>query len=166
METGLKQKTLSQETSAPNDGNVEQFATQERKEQKKVESSRQSTAADTGSFKAAAPPIKQKPTVAVKPKPSAKPQPSSKPQTTPTPSSLKPQPTAKPQAHIAPIQKDPPLTVESLFKLLEQKVAENDYYQLLGLDESASAEEIARRRRDMTQELHPDQFRTDAAKAK
>ena len=135
-EASLKQKTASR--GAPDDGMVEQPTTRELKELKS-NTGRQSIPADS-----VKPLVKQKPTIAVKPKPSSK-----------------PQPAAKPQAHIAPIQKDQPLTAESMFKQLEQKVAENDYYQLLGLEESASAEEIARRRRERSRELHPDHFMTD-----
>ena len=159
-ETTSKQKTAFQggAMATLDNGMVEQSTARELKELKKNnsrqnDSSRQSVPAD----KPAAPPMKQKPTIAVKPKPSSKPQPS------PTHTPMKPQPAAKPQAHIAPIQKDQPLTVELLFKQLEQKVAENDYYQLLGLEESASAEEIARRRRERSRELHPDHYMTDAA---
>ena len=157
----LKQKTTSQGAMATrdDDGKVEQPSTRELKE---LRNSRQndSSSIPVDSVKTT---MRQKPTIAVKPKPSSKPQPPSKPQPSPTHVSTKPQPAAKPQAHIAPIQKEQPLTAELLFKQLEQKVAENDYYQLLGLEESASAEEIARRRRERSRELHPDHYMTDAA---
>ena len=120
-------------------------------------SNTQSMALDSTSVKPAAPPLKQKPTVSVKPKPL------SKPQASPTHTMPKPQLSAKPQAHIAPIQKKHLATAEEMFQQLEGKVAENDYYRLLGLEESASAEEIAKRRRERSQELHPDHFMTNAA---
>ena len=139
-----KQKTSSQVKMADGEKTERAATTQELKEAKN-ETSRQSASVDNNSVKPAPSPVKQKPMIAVKPKPS-----------------LRPQVTSKPQAHIAPIQKEGPLKMESLLKQLEQKVAENDYYQLLGLEESASAEDIARRRRERSQELHPDHFMTDA----
>ena len=143
-------KVVTLEKKLPSQGapdNVGQPITHELKNK----SSKESSSAHNSIIRPAAPPVKQKPVVAVKPKPT------SMPQTT-----LKPEPLAKPQAHIVPIQKEHPLTVESLLKHLEQKARENDYYQLLGLEESASVEEIARCRREKSQKLHPDHFMTDS----
>lgn len=140
-----EQKTPSKVKMADGEKTERVTTTQELKEAKK-ETSSKSASVDNSSVKPAPPPVKQKPMVAVKPKPSSK-----------------PQMTSKPQAHIAPIHKEGPLNMESLLKQLEQKVAENDYYQLLGLEESASVEEIARRRRERSRELHPDHFMTDVA---
>ena len=98
------------------------------------------TKTDTGSATPSPPPITQKPTVAVKPKP-----------------------TAKPQAHIAPLQREEQATTpELLLRQLEQKARDNDYYQLLAVDPSADIDEISRRRRERTKELHPDHFTHDA----
>lgn len=133
-----ERKTPSQVKTAEGKNIKQASATRELKEAKN-ETSRQAASADN---KPAPPP---KPTVAVKPKPSSK-----------------PQVTSKPQAHIAPIQKEEPSKMVALLKQLEQKVVENDYYQLLGLEESASVEDIARRRRERSRELHPDHFMTDA----
>ena len=99
------------------------------------------TKTDTGSATPSPPPITQKPTIAVKPKP-----------------------TAKPQAHIAPLQREEQVTTpELLLRQLEQKARDNDYYQLLGVNPSADIDEISRRRRERTKELHPDHFTHDAA---
>jgi len=97
------------------------------------------TKTDTGSATPSPPTITQKPTVAVKPKP-----------------------TAKPQAHIAPLQREEQATTpELLLRQLEQKAHDNDYYQLLEVDPSADFNEISRRRRERSKELHPDHFMTD-----
>lgn len=141
------EKKLPSAQATPDGDNVGQTITQELKNK----SSRERSSADNSSIIPTALPVKQKPVVAVKPKPTSKPQPT-----------LKPEPVAKPQAHIAPIQKEHSLTVESLVKQLEQTAKENDYYQLLGLEESASVEEIARCRREKSRKLHPDHFMTDA----
>lgn len=93
---------------------------------------------DTASANPCPLPVTQKPTVAVKPKP-----------------------TAKPQAHIAPLQREA-TTPESILRQLEQKACDNDYYQLLEVDPSADFNEISRRRRERSKELHPDHFMTDA----
>ena len=149
-ETAVKQKTPPQVAIAAS--NDKHPLTRELEELAN-DSTIQSTILDSANVKLAAPPLKQKPTVAVKPKPLSKPQASH--------SDAMPM-SAKPQAHITPIQKHP-VTAEGMFQQLEGKVAENDYYRLLGSEESASAEEIAKRRRERSQELHPDHFMTNAA---
>ena len=45
-----------------------------------------------------------------------------------------------------------------LLTRLQQQASENDYYQLLGVDPSVSSDELARVRREMSRQLHPDHF--------
>lgn len=49
----------------------------------------------------------------------------------------------------------------SLLHTLQQRVAANDYYGLLGVNPDASADDLAKARREKSRKLHPDHFTND-----
>ena len=50
------------------------------------------------------------------------------------------------------------ITNTTLLTRLQQQAAENNYYQLMGVEPGASEEELARVRRERSRQLHPDHF--------
>ena len=66
----------------------------------------------------------------------------------------KPPPPTKPANLDKPVHTD----THSLLKTLQEKAGENDYYRLFGVESTASTEELARMRREMSRQLHPDHF--------
>ena len=49
-------------------------------------------------------------------------------------------------------------TLRQMLTRLQQQAAENNYYQLMGVEPGASEEELARVRRERSRQLHPDHF--------
>ena len=49
----------------------------------------------------------------------------------------------------------------AILQALQDKANENDYYKLLRVSPTASAEELAGARRERTRQLHPDHFAND-----
>ena len=53
---------------------------------------------------------------------------------------------------------DIPVNIYHMVSRLQQQACDNDYYRLFGVDAMATGDELARVRREMSKQLHPDHF--------
>lgn len=66
----------------------------------------------------------------------------------------------KPALPTKPVNLEKPVDgdVQTKLQRLQEMADENDYYRLFGVESSASTEDLARVRREMSRQLHPDHF--------